>query len=84
MQKEVVFWAVNDKNIDDARAEASLRASQLATYPVDFVARSTEIAGSLQDEQVVDNKDLWMYRLANRQDGPCVKVLNLKKQLLKL
>ena len=79
---DMAIYAISDANITAAQSELSARVTAVAQYDAFYQTRASQVAASFQAEDLVTNKNLWMYRLANRQDGPCVKIQSLKKQIL--
>lgn len=83
MKTGVECYGVSDDNMLSAIAGTLFRKNQVSAYPAVYSARDTEIRSGFASEAIVENKEIWFGRMADREDGPCVRITSVKKQLLK-
>jgi hypothetical protein len=83
IKADISYYGIADDNLLADIASADTRMSQVAGYIAGYTARFAEVKSDFAAEDVVENKELWMSRMADREDGPCVRITGTKKQLLK-
>ena len=78
----VSFLAITNSVLDGVKASCEARGSSLNSYPGIMSTRANQVRASFAAEGLVQDKEYWYRLLANRVEGPCAKIVQVKRQLL--